>query len=238
MLIERGLDIRRLGSFYGGWYICHSKLYQKSRILSLGAGEDISFDAEIANEYGCIVDIFDPTPKAVQHFKKVKQRFGKNALTNYSKTGTQEVCAYNLKNVNENQITFTEKAVWIQSGSVQFFVPLNEENVSHTITAYNSRGNHTRKSIQVTSIDILNIKIEKYDVLKLDIEGAEIPVLKRLIRNKEPEKSPQQILVEFDELQIPELANFRDVYLFHKELKNLGYQLVKKEKFNFTYVKV
>ena len=71
------LKLERLGSVYGGWYLCCTNLNEKSRILSLGAGEDISFDTEIANKYEVQVDIFDPTPKAVEHFMLLKKQFGK-----------------------------------------------------------------------------------------------------------------------------------------------------------------
>ena len=110
--------------------------------------------------------------------------------------------------------------------------------MSHTITAYNSEGNQPRESIKVSCVDILDIEIEKYEVLKLDIEGAELPVLKRLIENTKIEQLPKQILVEFDELQIANLVNFKNVFLFSQYLQNSGYQLIKKEKFNFTYCKV
>ena len=234
-VINEELDIKRLGSLYGGWYVCCSDLNKNTRIISLGAGEDISFDVEIANNYGCLVDIFDPTPRAIQHFKMLKKQYGKGSSEGYDKSGAQEICSYDLHNVSKEQITYFPKAVWIKDGSVQFFVPLNKNSVSHTITGYNSNANEARKSILVDCVDILKIKIEKYDVLKLDIEGAELPVLKRLIRNSLPEKLPRQVLVEFDELQVPKILNFKKVYLFHRELKKFGYNLIKKDKFNFTY---
>lgn len=229
--------LERLGSNYGGWYLCCSMLTENSHVLSLGAGEDISFDAEIANKYGCSVDIFDPTPKAVKHFSKLKQQIGKKSLVGYSKIGAQDIRSYDLTNVSKRQISFFPKAVWTNKGRVQFFVPLNKNSVSHTITGYNSKSNEGRKSIQVDCIDILDVQIEKYEVLKLDIEGAEIPVLKRLIENTDIAKLPKQILVEFDELQIPEFKNFWDVYSFDKDIRKIGYQLIKKDKYNFTYFK-
>ena len=75
-------------------------------------------------------------------------------------------------------------------------------------------------------IDILDIEIEKYDILKLDIEGAEIEVLSRLIEHKKYEMLPSQILVEFDELQIPKFKNYWRVVLFNRELLKTGFRLI------------
>ena len=72
---------------------------------------------------------------------------------------------------------------------------MNEDSVSHTITGYNSKTKGKRESIPVDCIDILKIKIEKYEVLKLDIEGSELPVLGRLINNVSATKLPKQLLV-------------------------------------------
>ena len=234
---QKNFFFLRLGSSYGGWHICSSNLYKNTNVLSVGAGEDISFDVELANEFGCKVHIFDPTPKAVEHFQNIQSQFGKKAKMNYNTHGSQDVNAYNLVNVNSNQISFTPKAVWIKDGFVSFFAPTNENSVSHTITAYNSKKNQIRKSIKVSCVDILNVNIEEYQVLKVDIEGAELPVLQRLIRNKEFDSLPEQILVEFDELQVPRISNFIDVYLFQRELKAVGFILIKKENLNFTFLK-
>lgn len=227
----------RLGSSYGGWHICSSNLNKNSYALSIGAGEDISFDVELANKFGCKVHIFDPTPRAVKHFQNIKSQFGKKAKAEYLKHGCQDVNAYDLGNVNSNQISFTPKAVWIKDGFVSFFAPMNEDNVSHTITAYNSNKNQIRKSIKVSCVDILNVNIEDYQLLKIDIEGAELPVLRRLIRNRKFDSLPEQILVEFDELQVPKISNYIDVYLFQRELKDAGFYLMKKENLNFTFLK-
>ena len=94
-----------------------------------------------------------------------------------------------------------------------------------------------RKYIKVECIDILDIEIEKYDILKLDIEGAEIEVLSRLLEHKKYEILPSQILVEFDELQIPKFKNYWRVVSFNRELLKTGFKLIARENFNFLYCK-
>ena len=50
-------------------------------------------------------------------------------------------------------------------------------------------------------------------------------------------KLPKQLLVEFDELRVLNFANLKNVFLFQRELKRVGYKLVKNDEFNFTYLK-
>ena len=96
-----------------GWKLLDNKLSINKKILSLGAGEDISFDIEIANKYGCYVDIFDPTPRSIEHIKLIPN-IGKKASLPYSKTGLQPVESYSTENLSKHLNLF-KKAVWIKS---------------------------------------------------------------------------------------------------------------------------
>lgn len=226
----------RLGSVYGGWIFLNKNITKETRILSLGAGEDISFDVEIANTYGCYVDIYDPTPRSVEHFKLFEKKIGKRSSLPYSRTGFQLVESYSSENLS-GHLKLYEKAVWTFNGEVKFYLPNKTSSVSHSITGFNSSDLRDKKYINVKCIDILDILIEKYQIIKLDIEGAEIDVLLRLIENRKYEQLPSQILVEFDELQVPKLHNYLKVASFNRELQNIGFKLVAIEKFNFIYCK-
>lgn len=94
--------------------------------------------------------------------------------------------------------------------------------------------------IKVETITVKNIlnkfNINHLEMIKLDIEGAQVEVLKNMIEEK---IFPNQILVEFDELnKINELAinRFLDV---HQKLLTENYKLVKTSNNfpNFLYVK-
>ena len=59
----------------GGLY--HGGFSEDTKILSLGAGEDISFDIELVNKFNCCVNIYDPTKRAIDHFSQIKRIMGK-----------------------------------------------------------------------------------------------------------------------------------------------------------------
>lgn len=228
--------IKRLGSNYGGWHIINSNISSNTKVLSIGSGEDISFDIELANEFGCFVDIYDPTPRAIRHFKKTKPLFGNCSTSQYSKTGTQPVSAYKMNNI-KTQIQYFEKAIWLFDGDIEFFLPKKKENVSHSIISSNSKFGYERQSLNVKCADILSITLDKYDIIKMDIEGAEVEVLRRFVKNKNFGSLPNQILVEFDALRSFSLMNLIKVYLLDKEIKKIGFKLIHKDGLNFTYTK-
>lgn len=228
--------LKNLGSNYGGWTYLDIGLDNHSHILSFGVGEDISFDTEIAEKYGCIIRMFDPTPRSIQHMEDVYANLGHFRTCDYTNDGNQPVAAYNLKRIKKRQLVFVEKAVWLLNGSVKFFQPPNPEHVSHSITGYNQGDLSKASFIEVPCVDVLDLFNNKVDLVKLDIEGAEIPVLNRVFDKITPEKLPKQILVEFDELQLPKFKNFLSTYYFHNSIVKKGYSLVSRNGYNFTYV--
>jgi FkbM family methyltransferase len=60
----------RVGTFADGgkWVSDPQSLKSGTVVYSFGAGDDISFDAEMAGLYGCEVHCFDPTPSVVRDF--------------------------------------------------------------------------------------------------------------------------------------------------------------------------
>lgn len=76
-------NIVRFGTEYGGFYYPENLdgLDENSIVYCIGAGEDISHDIMVANKLNCKVYIMDPTPRAIEHYKLVKDVFeGKQAL--------------------------------------------------------------------------------------------------------------------------------------------------------------
>ncbi|NJC34173.1 hypothetical protein GGR88_001647 [Sphingomonas jejuensis] len=53
------------GTEYGGWPLIDGSVNERSTILSVGLGEDISFDLEVIDRFGCVVHGCDPTPKSL-----------------------------------------------------------------------------------------------------------------------------------------------------------------------------
>ena len=78
-------------------------------------------------------------------------------------------------------------------------------------------------------------KINKIDILKLDIEGAENQVIPNMLRNK---IYPKQILVEFDELTTSYIKPYIKAIFIFSYLKLKNYKLVKTNQFpNFLFIR-
>lgn len=227
----------RIGSNYGGWWISTRRDLHKRKVLSIGAGEDLSFDAELANEFDCQISIYDPTPRAIIHYNNFKKSIGKPAELRYSKNGLQPIAAYNLLNATQRNFIYYDKAIWIETGTIKFFTPQNSEHVSHSITGYEQKILNSDDFIIVECIDIGEIAIDKFEIIKLDVEGAEISILNRMIFSHSKDSLPHQILVEYDLLKIPKFANFQAVFNCNKLLLQNGFVLCYVEGLNFTYLK-
>ncbi|MEO8039080.1 MAG: FkbM family methyltransferase, partial [Betaproteobacteria bacterium] len=230
--------LTRLGSGYGGWTFVDDTNLKNSVIVSCGLGEDASFDIEIASTYGAKVIIVDPTPRAIQHYKAMALRVGEKRQQPYSNTGAQPVDAYDLSNISAAQLRLCEKALWNKNTQLQFFAPSNPSHVSHSIVNFQHD-----YSTETAHIDVEAITIDKlfttYDIqdlqlIKLDIEGAEVEVLKDMIAKR---IYPKQVLVEYDELSVPSKKSKQRIESAHHALTNSGYSLINCEHTNFTYIR-
>lgn len=64
-----GLGLERLGRD-SGWWVVSSRLKDGAAVLSGGAGNDISFELDLARNRGCQVAVFDPSPTGVATFER------------------------------------------------------------------------------------------------------------------------------------------------------------------------
>jgi hypothetical protein len=72
---------------------------------------------------------------------------------------------------------------------------------------------------------------EKIDVLKLDIEGAEINVLNQMLND---EIYPKYLLIEFD-LKLKNADNNNITKKLIKRLKFNGYEIIINDNYNITF---
>lgn len=218
--------LRRLGSAYGGWHFLDRPELKASIIVSCGLGEDASFDVEFAREYEATVVIVDPTPRAVQHFEALIERAGRAAEEPYAPTGNQPPGAYDLHAVTRDQLRLVQSALWTVETRLKFFEPANAADVSHSIVDYQHGYAKTGGSIDVETVTLATLirdfGITSLPLLKIDIEGAEVPILLDMLSGN---LRPAQILVEFDELRDPSRAA-RDRFLMtDAALRQAGYVL-------------
>jgi FkbM family methyltransferase len=227
----------RLGSAHGGWVIADSGRLTGTTILSCGLGEDASFDVEFAARFDATVLIADPTPRAITHFEQLVSRIGLPADLPYGPSGSQPIESYPLNNVGRNQLLLIEKAIWKERKKLKFFLPVNSEYVSHSITNFSQGYREDTAAIEVdadTYEDFLRFaKVQCFPIVKLDIEGAEVEVIVQLLE----QHRPHQILVEYDELSVPSKHAIERITVCHRSLLNAGYRLFHHEEpHNFSYL--
>lgn len=225
----------KLGSDYGEWAF-HNNFYSKPILISCGAGEDISFDIDFLNNFSGKVYLIDPTPRAIRHYKSIKKKFGDKKKVNYEKGGNQPISSYNLTRINSSNLKLINKAIWNKNQLLKFYPPKDKNFVSFSLFKNkNTVGNF----IKVQGIEILTImkkiKIKKIDLIKLDIEGAELVVIEDLFKKN---VLPNQILFEFDQLKEGSLTSLFYLFKFFKLINKYKYDLFYSDaKNNFSIIK-
>lgn len=143
----------RLGTEYGGWTIPAGWVDSSWTCYTAGVGEDASFDLALV-ELGCEVVAIDPTPRAIDYVTPML--------------------------AEHPNLAFAPYALWSSDCELEFFPPANREHVSFSAT----NRQRTTDPIRVDARTLGSIMAErghgKVDLLKMDIEGAEYPVLESL----------------------------------------------------------
>jgi len=237
--IETNYEIVSLGSEYGNWIFIKLENLYNSTIISAGVGEDISFDIEFINLFKSKVVLVDPTPRAVDHLDEVIMSLGQSKTDDYIQGGLQKITSYNLEQITKENLVFYENALWRKSGKIlKFYFPENDKYVSNTLikkTFINTKP----KYINVLSTDVKEIiekeKIKELNLIKIDIEGAEINVISSMLRNK---IYPVQILLEIDYIKRDTIYSIIKTMMFIQKILNNGYKLIKINNYdNYLFVR-
>lgn len=201
MVRRREDDLVRVGSDYGGWWIPTRALTRGVTVVSAGVGEDTTFDEELLS-YGCKVWALDPTPRAQQHVE------GRRSEAAALRDG----------------FVFFPVGLWNSDSVLKFFGPADAAHVSYSVV--DSGQSHASFEAECWSLPhvLREIGCEAPDVLKLDIEGAEIEVLEALAASA---IRPSIVCVELD-APLPEL---RSLSLL-RTMTRAGYRLAHAEKWN------
>ena len=194
-------NISLIGTEYGGFYYPTQlpELNENSVIYCVGAGEDITHDVILSYKLNCPVHIFDPTPRAIEHVKYVKdvlenkqkpidsKRYG-GGDPNYWKI----ILSHKAKGDN---INLHEYGLNTTDGETSFYLPENKEYVSCSISSI-GRSNDTIK-IEAKTINTIMKELNHthIDLLKIDIENIECDVIEKLICDK---IYPTYLSVDFD----------------------------------------
>jgi len=231
------IKYKKLGSEYGSWAFDDANIPNNFTLLSCGVGEDISFDIEILNNFIGKVYLVDPTPRAITHYNKVKNKFGEKKIINYSKNGNQNVDSYDLRNISKDNLIFIDKAIHTRNTKLKFYKPKNSNFVSHSIF---KNKNMSEDFIEVQALDMVEMirgyNLKNIDILKLDIEGGELQIIEDIFKKK---VFPKQILFEFDQIKEGSIKSIFYLYKFFKLIKEFEYvYFYNDEKGNFSIKKI
>jgi FkbM family methyltransferase len=195
-------DLRKIGSDYGGWVVPTSLLSDSSICYCAGVGEDISFDMALIDTFGCEVFAFDPTPVASKHVER------------------------NAKHVSRYH--FYDVGLWSEDQTLRFFGPTDPKDVSHSAVYLQDMSQSFEARCKRLSSLMNDLGHRSLDLLKLDIEGAEYPVLDTLLEDRIPVNI---LCVEFH--QPPSVFG---IWRAVKKLQHAGYRLVSVDAWNYTFL--
>ena len=212
----------RLGTDYGGWWILRDfNAAQEPRVLvSAGLGYDTSFDEAMLNQGFSVIGL-DPLQECCERASEILKP-------------ESRVVIYNL-------------GISTYSGRQVFFEPKNPEHDSWSTINAQEVTNPRVKEFDVISLADLwsaNTQIEEagFRYLKMDIEGAEMPILQIDLMQI---AKYDLVAVEMDFLslvpflkikkRIHRVFQARDILT---DFEDLGFALIRVENFNFFWVKI
>lgn len=226
------------GTKYGSWSkIPQGLLGGRSLIYSFGAGEDISCEFNISGLLDSEIHIFDPTPRSIEHYDFCKNLIvGQNINKCSSRFGggDPKYCQLIMNsNANLKKIFFHKFGIYNDNKIISFYYPKNKEHVSLSID--NLQRTKDFINLQVKRIDKIVDDLlhrgRQIDLLKLNIEGAEIPSLLYMLESTNIK--PTCICVKFelirDKKTKENIINFRKLkkilYRFYDEVycDEIGY---------------
>lgn len=225
-------NLEKIGTEYGGWFIPRGYLTYESICYCAGAGEDISFDVNLAMKYKCKIYIFDPTPRAKAHFLALTEKTikGERMPINNNPKQTYEIVPEALEKLH-----FINIGLWSKNDTIKFYAPANPSHVSHS--ALNSQKTNVFFEGRVDRVSNLmkNLGHKKIDLLKIDIEGAEYEVINSIIEDNLKVKI---FCIEFDELGTKIDDNYlARIRAFLKKLTDFGFRILKIDGSNYTLIR-
>lgn len=222
-----------LGTAYGGWTLPKDHRLSEASICYLaGAGEDISFDCELATRFKSTVRILDPTPRAVGHFREFQKAVQKGTPFPINNSETE---FYEIDSDSFRRLTFLEYGLADIDGEMNFFSPKDPNHASYS--SLNLQ--HTDIYISVPCCRLSSIMKENndnvIDLLKMDIEGGEYMVIRDLVSTR---TFPRLLLIEFDEVHSAlDSEAERRIATHLRLLADAGYKCVAINGCNATFVR-
>lgn len=222
----------KVGTGYGGWFVPTSLLSDRSLCYGVGAGEDISFEIELINRYGCEVHCFDPTPRAQRHVKLLHRNTINGVQTSINNAVN---LYYKVDPGCLARLHFHALGLWSRDGPMRFYAPENPAHVSHSIVNLQRTIDYFEADCRTLETVMQTLDHTELSLLKLDVEGAEYEILASILSGH---VRPVVLCVEFDEGYHP----MDDDYLSRilnmvQHVKAQGYRLTCVDGWNTTFVR-
>jgi FkbM family methyltransferase len=151
----RQADTVMLGNPYGGYRVPSSLLDEQSICYLAGTGEDISFDLDIIERFGCEVYAFDPVPRAGAYVAKAAAQ--------------------------EPRHHFMAVGLWSSDTTLTFHAPAQEGFVSHSATNLQNTGAAFEAPVRSVASVMRELGHDHIDLLKISAEGAEFEIIDHVL---------------------------------------------------------
>jgi FkbM family methyltransferase len=227
--------MEKLGTEYGGWIIpTNIKLDETSIVYSAGVGEDISFDLLLNNKYNSNIILIDPTEKSKKHFSEVidyyknKKPFTGNIQKDYYKK------ILNIK-PNLEKFVYCDIGLWNKLDKLKFYKQYNKDYVSQSLIDGMFGNEYDIVIVDTVKNVMKKLNHEHIDLLKLDIEGAEINVLEQMFNDN---IYPRYICVEFDLMLKNKDYNGLTQKLISKIINQYNYKILINDNLNITFERI
>lgn len=151
----------------GNYYLdSRKRLGPDAVVYSFGVLTNIDFDEAVAARFGCPVHLFDPTPTAIEFMAAFE---------------------------GDPRYVFHPVGVWTEDAELEFHVPLEGGSASCVFDG-DAPGGFTAECRTVARL-MAELGHDHLDVVKMDIEGAALPVLEKMF---EDGILPTQVVVELE----------------------------------------
>ena len=224
--------MEKLGTNYGGWYVpVDMDLGPDSVIYSGGVGEDISFDLLLADKYDCGIVLIDPTAKAVRHYEEVKDWYDSSVPFTGGIQKDYYACIEAVLRPKFDKFEYLRTGLWDKKDTLKFYKQTNENYVSQSLLP--GMFGETYDTVPVDSLKgIMRGRGDQHiDLLKLDIEGAEIETVNQMLDDG---VYPTYVLIEFDLLMKNKDPDHRTRALVDRMVTS-GYTILKNDNLNITF---